>query len=174
MNDSFMSTLQLEPGLQQALERYKDFLTAASGDVQLLMNSFNPLKSMQQISQASLAFYAGLDWMKVAQNALKPDSFLNYFNSLQEIQNAAASQLSAGQESLVSTVVKDSQAFTSRLSEVKSAQQLLADTINSGLDTYADVKTNLTQQSQTLAGIHSSLVAFQQQSLSELSGEAVA
>lgn len=170
MNDAFMTSikLEIEPSLQQALDRYKDFLTAASGDVQLLMNSFNPLQSLQQVSQASMAFYSGLDWMKVAQNSLKPDSFLNYFSTLQEIQNSATSQLSAGQESLVNSVVKDSQAFSSRIAEAKSPQQLLADTINSGLDTYAEVKANLTQQSQTLASIHSALVAFAQQSLSEL------
>jgi hypothetical protein len=171
MAETFIWSAQLDPDLAKAFTRYQEVLTAATQDAQLLMNSFNPLQSFQQISDASLAFYKGLDWLKIAQNAWQPDSFFTYLDGLKEIQAAASEQLANGQNTLLDSVCKDSQALTQRLAAAQSPAQLLADTINSGLDTYADIKTNLTQQSQTLASIQSAIVAFQQQSLSELNGE---
>lgn len=171
MAETFTWSAQLDPDLAKAFTRYQETLAAATEDAQLLMNSFNPLQSLQQISDASLAFYTGLDWFKIAQNAWQPSSFFSYLDGLKEIQSAASEQLATGQSSLLDTVCKDGQALTERLATAKSPAQLLAETINSGLDTYADIKTNLTQQSQTLASIQSAIVAFQQQSLSELNSE---
>ncbi|HEY6528298.1 MAG TPA: hypothetical protein VIZ65_06360 [Cellvibrionaceae bacterium] len=173
MTDTFTASLQIEPELKKALDRYQEVLTAANNDVQLLINSFNPSQSLQQISSASMAFYSSLDWAKILQNSLNPSSYFNYFSGLAEIQKAATSEVSAKLQSLLNTVTKDGQSYTSQLSEATSPQQILANTINTGLDAYADMKTNLVEQSQTLASIQSALVAFGQQSLSKLSGDEV-
>ncbi|RYZ99960.1 MAG: hypothetical protein EOO68_11800 [Moraxellaceae bacterium] len=173
MTDTFTASLQIEPELKKALDRYQEVLTAANGDVQLLINSFNPMQSLQQISSASTEFYSGLDWAKVVQNSLNPSTYVDYFSGLTEIQNAAANELSAKLQSLFNVATKDGQAFTSQLSEATSPQQVLANAINIGLDAYAGIKTNLTEQSRILASIQSALVAFGQQSLSKLSGDEV-
>jgi hypothetical protein len=171
MTDTFTSLLQIEPELKKALDRYQEVLTAANDDTQLLMNSFNPLQSLQQISSASTEFYSGLDWAKIVQNSFNPSSYVDYFSGLTEIHNAAINELSAKLQSLLNVATKDGQQFTNQFTDAASPQQVLANAINIGLDAYAGIKTNLTEQSRILASIQSALVAFGQQSLSKLSGE---
>ncbi len=169
MADTLFAPPSLEPEFKQALERFSTSIKTLTNDAASLSKAVNPLESFMQIGQQTLDFYTGLDWLKVYTSAAKPGYFFEFLESLAEIQQEASSRLSNQQQILLSTLVKDGQTIAASTSSSGSPEQLLAKCINSSLDAFEDIKTNISNQAQTLGSIQSALLALYQQSLTELS-----